>query len=106
MRRCDMTEHPALPPEIAERFMKCLREVNGTFEVADMRALLNLIIEHGKEYPQLQDLISINEEALVQRFLETGGVPPGVKMVGKTRESDKVTRLDLIHGPRPPSSQK
>lgn len=96
----------ALPPEIAERLMECLREVDGTFEVADMRALLNLIVEHGEEHPQLQALVVVNEEMLMQRFLETGEVPPGVKIVGTTRESDKVTRLEVIHGPRSPRTEE
>ncbi len=100
-----MTEqHRDLPPEIGEQLMKCLRETDGTFEVTDMKALLNLIIEHGEEYPQLCELVTINGEAIMERFLATGEVPSGVKMVGKTREGDKVTRLEVIHGPRPPKS--
>ena len=89
-----------LPPEIADRLMKCLRETDGAFEVADMEALLNLIVEHGDEYPQLRELVTINGEAIVERFLAAGEVAPGVKMVGKTREGDKVTRLEVVHGPR------
>jgi hypothetical protein len=97
-------QHRNLPPELGERLMKCLRETDGTFEVADMQALLDLIIEHGKKYPQLRELVTINDEAIVEHFLATGEVPPGVKMVGTAREGDKVTRLEVIHGPRPPKS--
>jgi hypothetical protein len=100
-----MTKQPdQLPPELTERLMKCLRETDGAFEVADMQALLDLIEEHGKEYPQLRELVRINEEAIMEQFLATGEVPPGVKMVGTSREGDKVTRLEVIYGPRSPKS--
>ena len=100
-----MTQNEEWPPEIAERFMKCLREVDGNFEVADMKGLLTLIAERGKEYPSLLNLVTINEDALVRHFEETGEVPPGVKMIGTTQLSDKVTKVEIIHGPQPPRTK-
>ena len=100
-----MTQNEEWPPEIVERFMKCLREVDGNFEVADMKGLLTLIAEKSKEYPSLLNLVTINEEKLVQHFVDTGEVLPGVKMIGKTRLSDKVTKVEIIHGPQPPRTK-
>ncbi len=53
-----------LPSEIVSKVLQCLREVDGEYEVQDMKALVDLIVEYGSKYPALYSLVSINEEAI------------------------------------------
>jgi len=90
-----------VPPEIVERLMACLEEVDGDYEVKDFKALLDLVIEHGTAFPALRELVKLNEDAVRKHYEETGQAPPGVKIVKKTTaEGSNVVRLDVIHGPR------
>ena len=96
---------PDLPPELGDKFLSFLREVNGQFEVADMRGLCRFILEHGEQYPALFNFIELNEEVVVENFKRSGEVPPGVKLIQtSTREGDNVTELRVFHGPLPPKS--
>lgn len=101
-----MDDFSDLPPDLGAALMRCLREIDGEFEVADMEGLVKLIAEHGEQYPVLLSLVTVNEEAVVAHFKETGEVPPGIKLIGKIREGEKVTRLEVIHGPKPPDRPK
>jgi hypothetical protein len=42
---------------------------------------------------------------VIDHYQRTGEVPPGIKLVQKTQESDKVTRLEVLRGPMPPKKQ-
>jgi hypothetical protein len=88
-----------IPPEIGQQLLSFVREVDGDFEIVDMKGLVNFIQEHGKQYPTLLKLININEQAIVEHYQKTGEVPPGIKLVRKTREDDKVTKLEVFRGP-------
>ena len=90
-----------LPPEISARFMACLEEVNGDYQVKDKRALMELIAEHGATFPFLQELITVDLDAVVKHYEETGEVPPGIKLIRTTtNEGSNVVSLDVFHGPR------
>ena len=98
-----MSTAKQLPPELAAKVMSLLREVDGEFEIIDMPALVNLVLEHGHEYPSLRDLIQINEDALLAHYHETGEVPPGIKIVETSRqEGSNVTELKVLYGPSSP----
>ncbi|MBI1398003.1 MAG: hypothetical protein GC151_18675 [Betaproteobacteria bacterium] len=98
-----MSTAKRLPPELAAKVMSLLREVDGEYEIVDMPALVDLILEHGQEYPSLRDLIQVNDDALLAHYRETGAVPPGIKIVEtSTQEGSNVTELKVSHGPRSP----
>jgi hypothetical protein len=94
-----------LPPDLKEKLLTFLREVDGEFEVADMKGLVGFIVENGTKYPALYGLLNINKEEVVDHSNRTGEVPPGIKLVRKTQESEKVTRLEVLHGPTPPKGK-
>lgn len=94
-----------LPPGLKQELLSLLREGSDGFEVVDMMALVKLIAQHGSEYPALYTLININEEAVIAHYERTGEVPPGVKLIQKTQESDKVTRLEILRGPISPKKK-
>lgn len=94
-----------LPDDLKAQFLGFLRETDGRFEVSDFEGLVKFIALHHSKYPALLDLISINESAVVDHFERTGEVPPGIKLVRTTRESENVTRLEVRHGPTPPKSK-
>lgn len=95
-----------LPQELAAQLMTFLRETTeDDYEVIDMGGLVNFVVAHGAEYPFLYGLVKVNEAAVAEQFEKTGEVPPGIKMVRKTQESDNVTRLEVLHGPIPPRSE-
>jgi len=90
-----------LPPEIAARFIACLEEVNGDYRVKDNRALIELIAEHGAAFPFLRELISVNLDAVVKHYEETGEVPPGIKLIRTaTEEGSNVVSLEVLQGSR------
>jgi hypothetical protein len=89
-----------LPPGLQAEFLSFLRETDNCFEVVDLKGLAAFITQHGKDYPWLYELISINEEAVVKHYEETGEVPPGVKLIRTTQESENVTRLEVLHSPK------
>lgn len=90
----------SLPDELKTQFLSFLREgENGQWELIDKDGLLNFVAEHGKTHPALWNLFTVNEDALVKHFEETGEVPPGVKMIAKTRINEKVTKVQILHGP-------
>lgn len=92
-----------LPPELYEELMTYVVERDGQWEVIDMAALLNLIVAHGAEYPQLLSLVNVKEGALEQHYRQTGEVFPGVKIVKtETEEGSNVTKLEVLRGPIPP----
>ena len=96
-----MTTNTNLPPELATLLMSLLKEVNGEFIITDMPALVKLVQEHGQQYPELFDLVKIDEDALLKSFHETGTVPPGIKITHtSTEEGSNVTELKVFHGPR------
>jgi len=98
-----MAIHDELPPELGAQFLTFLREVNGQFEVVDKEGLVKFVAEHGKEYPVLLSLFSIDKEAVVEHFKKTGEVLPGMKIVHtSTREGENVTKLEVFHAPKPP----
>jgi hypothetical protein len=80
-----------LPSDLKQTILSFLREKDDGFEVVDMLGLVNFIVEHGTTYPVLYTLVKINEEAVVEHYKYTGEVPPGIKLVHKTQESNKVT---------------
>ena len=94
----------ALPPEIYAKLMTFCREENGEFRITDKEGLLRFIAEFGEQHPSLLSLVKVNAQALGELYEKTGEVPPGVKLIGKTRENDKITRLQVLHGPIPPRS--
>ena len=90
-----------LPPEIAAKFMACLEEVGGDYRVKDTMALVELIAAHGSEFPFLQELVTVDMDAVVKHYEDTGEVPPGIKLVRTTtEEGSNVVVLDVLHGPR------
>jgi hypothetical protein len=91
------------PPELAKQLSSYLQEVNGEYIITDMLGLIGFILEHGKEYPGLYDIIEIDEDKIVEMYEKTGEVPPGIKLVRKTpREDSNVTDLEIQHGLIPP----
>ena len=95
-----------LPEDLRLQFLTFLREKNdGEWEVVDKLGFVKFIVEHGKQYPVLYTLINIDKDAVVDHYERTGEVPPGVKLVRKTRESETVTRLEVLRGPIPPKSE-
>lgn len=92
-----------LPRDLKGTLLTFLREDGERFEIIDMMGLVNFIVEHGAKYPALYSLVKINQEAAIEHYKRTGEVPPGIKIVHTTQESDKVTRLDVLHGPIPPT---
>ena len=97
----------SLPPELLERFMSFLRDVDGQIEVIDGPGFVGFVMEHYNEYPVLLNMIKLNEEALTEHYERTGEVPPGVKLIKKTtREGENVTKLEIIHGPRAAESNE
>lgn len=100
-----MNEHQDdLPPDLRAKLMTFFRETNGEFEVADVRGLLNFVVENGQRHPVLLGLVNIDKGAVVEHFNRTDEVPPGIKLVRKTRESENVTKLEVLRGPIPPKS--
>jgi len=91
-----------LPADLKQTLLSFLREDAEGFQVTDMMGLVSFIVEHGRQYPALCSLVNINEEAVIDHYKRTGEVPPGVKLIHTTQESDKVTRLDVLHGPIQP----
>jgi hypothetical protein len=91
-----------LPPDLKQTLLSFLREDGDGFEVTDMMGLVAFIAEHGATYPALYRLININEEAVIDHYKRTGEIPPGIKLIHKTQESDNVTRLEVLRGPIPP----
>ena len=90
-----------LPLGIRANVLRYLHEEDGEFRVVDVKGLLNFIIENSVHYPALLSLVQLDENALIERFQQTGELPPGVKLVRKTtQEGSKVTKLDIFHGPR------
>jgi hypothetical protein len=94
-----------LPSDLKQTMLRFLREKDDGFEVVDMLGLVNFIVEHGTTYPALYTLVKINEEAVIDHYKRTGEVPPGIKLIHKTQESDKVTRLEVLRGPLPPKEK-
>lgn len=96
-----MTKSKKIPSELSTQVMSLLQEVNGEFKVTDMPALVKLVQEYCQEYPELLDLIKVNEAALLDSFHKTGVVPPGVKIVQtSSQEGSNVTELKVLHSPR------
>ena len=92
-----------LPPEISAKLLTFLREENGEFQVADMQGLLKFVAEYGQRHPALLNLFNVDNEAVVERFKQTGELSPGVKIVKTTtQEGDNVTKLEIFRGPLPP----
>ena len=88
-----------LPPDLAAQLMEFVCDVEGEYQVQDMQWLANFILQHQEEYPQLLNLIQIDEDAVVEYYKKTGEVPPGVKLVRTTtREGNNVVDLSVIHG--------
>ncbi len=91
------------PPELAKQLASYLQEVDGEYIITDMLGLVGFILEHGKEYPGLYDIIQLDEDKVVEMYEKTGEVPPGIKLIRKTqREDSNVTDLEILHGPIPP----
>jgi hypothetical protein len=89
-----------LPPEIGERILSFMREVDGNFEVSDKRGLIEFIADNLEKYPALAQLVQLNEEALTKHVQETGEVPPGVKLIKQTDvEGENVTHVRIYNGP-------
>jgi len=62
---------------------------------------VELIAEHGDAFPFLRELITVNLDAVVKHYEETGEVPPGIKLIRTTTEAgSNVTSLDVLRGPR------
>jgi hypothetical protein len=94
-----MTGPRDLPEAVATKLMACLEEFDGDYRVKDMEALVNLIVEHGSEFPFLRELVTINEAAVARHYEQTGEVPPGIKMVQTSaEEGSNVVRLNVVHG--------
>jgi hypothetical protein len=50
-------------------------------------------------YPSLRELFTIDKDALVEHFKNTGEVPPGIKLIHtSTEEGSNVTRLEVRYG--------
>lgn len=91
-----------LPHNLRLRLLSFIRETDGgDFEVTDNKGFVEFIFEHRTQFPALGELLKINESAVLDHFKRTGNVPPGIKMVQKTQESKKVTRLEVHYGPKP-----
>ena len=98
----EMDDILKLPPEVRDELAGFIREENGEAHVADREGFVKFILKNFEKYPALGGLLAVNESALVKHFEETGEVPAGVRMVGKVRLSDKVTKLEILTGPIPP----
>ena len=100
-----MSSPPMLPPQIQATVMSFMREVEGEYEINDMEGFVLFIVKNMNEYPDLKNLLKIDEDALVGRYERTGEVPPGVKLVRTTQEEgSNVVGLEVLHGPIPPKS--
>jgi hypothetical protein len=96
-----------LPPELQAKFLSFLREVNGHFELADKMGLIKFVVEHGKRYPALLKLFTVNKDAVMDHFKRTAEVPPGVTVfTTETQEGDNVTKLEIFRGPIPSKSSE
>ncbi len=101
-----MDEFDELPREVIEQLLAFTTEIEGEIKVTDHLGFVKFIVEHGKQYPLLYNLISVNKTAVIEHYKETGEVPPGVKIIAKTTtEGSNVTHLEIIHGPEPPKSK-
>ena len=97
------TTPPKFPAEIQAKLMSLLHEVDGEYEIADMKAFIEFVAANGAAYPELLAFVNINETALADHYETTGEVPPGVKMVRTTsHEGSNVVELEVVHGPTPP----
>lgn len=92
-----------LPEEVARELMSFLIDVDGDLRVNDVSGFLTFVAHHSENYASLLELIKVDEEAVIAHFEETGEVPPGLKLVGKTTEAhSNVTHLQILRGPIPP----
>lgn len=92
-----------MPPELVARVDACMREdANGEYNIIDMPTLIGLVMEHGKQFPALRNLLQLNKDAVIEHFHQTGEGVPGVKItLVSTEEGSNVTALRVHYGKAP-----
>ena len=94
-----MSEEYNFPKEINEKIMTLLKDVDGEYQITDLKAFAKLVAEYGEQYPSLYDFIEIDKEEIISHYKNTGEVPPGVKLVEtSSEEGSNVINLRVLHG--------
>jgi hypothetical protein len=91
-----------LPPDVANKLLALIHEAaDGAFTIPDQEAFMSFVKEYGPKYPQIQELVKLDEAAVRKYYEETGRLPAGVKgtRIFK-RPNSNVTEMQVIHGSR------
>lgn len=90
-----------LPPDIAAKLMACWRRWMGTTVSETRRRYLISSPSMARRSAFLRELITVNLDAVVKYYEETGAVPPGIKLIRTTTaEGSNVVGLDVLRGER------
>jgi hypothetical protein len=89
-----------LPPEVANKLLALVHEgADGSITVPDKDAFFSFVEEYGPKYPEIRELVKLDEAAVQKYYEETGRVPAGVKGTRIFKRPDSnVTELQVIYG--------
>jgi hypothetical protein len=89
-----------LPPEVARKLLALVTEgADGSIAIPDKDAFFSFVEEYGAKYPEIRELVKLDEAAVQKYYEETGKVPAGVKGTRIFKRPDSnVTELQVIYG--------
>jgi hypothetical protein len=89
-----------LPPEVASKLLALIQEgADGAVTIPDKEAFISFVKEYGPRYPQIQELVKLDDAAVQKYHEETGRLPAGVKGTRIfNRPNSNVTEMQVIYG--------
>lgn len=69
-----------LPPEVANKLLALVNEgADGAITIPDQEAFMRFVEEYGPKYPEIQEMVKLDEAAVQKYYEETGRLPAGIK---------------------------
>jgi hypothetical protein len=89
-----------LPPEVVKKLLALINQnSDGTIAVPDRDAFVDFVKEYGSKYPEIQEMVKLDEAAVQMYYEETGRVPAGVKATRIVKRPDSnIAEMQVNYG--------
>jgi hypothetical protein len=89
-----------LPPEVTNKLLALVHEgADGTITISDTEAFMRFVKEYGPKYPEIREMVKLDDAAVQKHYEKTGRVPAGIKATRIVeRPESNVIDVQVIYG--------